>query len=392
MVTWDKKLNKEELLKEIEEYRPAETQNIEVKNVNGERFISCFCGEEVKKSIVPHLKAKHQDLWREWKRIFVKLYSMGYSWKRIMKLFSARNGKLLFSWTVVENAIKGEVEGGNITFHPHIKNVIKKWHPEGFRKEKTTVWDFPKRGDWAVHSSNYRGNWPPEIPRNLILRYTKAGDIVVDAFAGGGTTLIEAWLLNRRSIGLDISKLATDTIKANLKQMEEMATLDERIRLNYSYKPLVIKASEANALKLSEIIAKKGITGRVVKLICAHPPYLDSIKYTMGDERDLALIHDPLVFYDKMRVFAQQVKNIICPDGICAILIGDVKKNKRAIPLGFKTLEQFLIEGFELENIVIKTQHKDRSTEFWVGHKSDILLMAHEYLFIMRLREEKSER
>lgn len=385
-------MKSEEIAIDLEQYGPTETQNISVSYVDGKRIITCFCGEEVKQSIVPHLKAKHKDKWEEWKRVFVELYTVGFSWKKIMRLFSAGNGRLLFSWTVVENAIKEEIEAGSITFHPYIKKKIKRWLPGDFSMERTTVWDFPRRGDWAIHSGDYRGNWPPQIPRNLILRYTQEGDIVVDAFAGGGTTLMEAWLLNRRSVGLDLSKLAMDTMKANLRQMEELANRDDRINLVADYRPLVIEKNEANALELSNVLEKRGITGKRVKLVCAHPPYLDSVKYTKYDNRDLGLIHDPKIFYGKMRVFAKEVKNVIRRDGVCALLIGDVKKKKRIIPIGFKTLEQFLEEGFELENIIIKKQNKDRSTEFWFRHKSDILLMAHEYLFIMRLREEKSER
>ncbi len=385
-------MKSEEIDIDLEEYRPTETQNISVSYVDGKRIIVCFCGEEVKQSIVPHLKAKHKEKWGEWKRVFVELYAFGFSWKKIMRLFSAGNGRLLFSWTVVENAIKEEIEAGSTTFHPYVKKKIKRWLPDDFSMERTTVWDFPRRGDWAVHSGDYRGNWPPQIPRNLILRYTQEGDIVVDAFAGGGTTLMEAWLLNRRSVGLDLSKLAMDTMKANLRQMEELANRDDRINLVADYRPLVIEKNEADALELSNVLEKRGITEKTVKLVCAHPPYLDSVKYTKYDNRDLGLIHDPKIFYGKMRAFAKEVKNVIRRDGVCALLIGDVKKRKRIIPIGFKTLEQFLEEGFELENIIIKKQNKDRSTEFWFRHKSDILLMAHEYLFIMRLREEKSER
>lgn len=43
-----------------------------------------------------------------------------------------------------------------------------------------TVWSFPDRGDWATHVGNYRGNWSPHIPRNLILRYTQPGELVLD--------------------------------------------------------------------------------------------------------------------------------------------------------------------------------------------------------------------
>ncbi len=81
---------------------------------------------------------------------------------------------------------------------------IRLWEPENFNLETTTIWSFPDRGDWATHSGKYRGNWSPFIPRNVILRYTKDGEIVLDQFVGSRTTLVETKLLNRKGIGVDI--------------------------------------------------------------------------------------------------------------------------------------------------------------------------------------------
>jgi hypothetical protein len=50
---------------------------------------------------------------------------------------------------------------------------IRLFEPQGFELEKTAVRSFENRGSWATHQGNYRGNWAPEIPRNLILRYTQ---------------------------------------------------------------------------------------------------------------------------------------------------------------------------------------------------------------------------
>lgn len=72
-----------------------------------------------------------------------------------------------------------------------------------FELETTSIWSFPERGNWANHSGNYRGNWSPYIPRNLILRYTKEKEWVLDPFVGSGTTAIEAALLNRNFVGVD---------------------------------------------------------------------------------------------------------------------------------------------------------------------------------------------
>ena len=64
--------------------------------------------------------------------------------------------------------------------------------PKSFSPEQTTIWSFPDRGKWATHSGGYRGNWSPYVPRNLILRYSKPGDWVLDQFSGICTTLVEA--------------------------------------------------------------------------------------------------------------------------------------------------------------------------------------------------------
>ena len=90
---------------------------------------------------------------------------------------------------------------------------ITKWEPEDFELEMTTHWSFPKRGDWATHDAKWRGNWSPYIPRNIILRYSKEGDLVLDQFAGGGTTLVEAKLLRRNIIGVDVNNVALNRCK-----------------------------------------------------------------------------------------------------------------------------------------------------------------------------------
>jgi hypothetical protein len=77
--------------------------------------------------------------------------------------------------------------------------------PPDFRLETTTVWSFENRGNWATHRGDYRGNWAPEIPRNLILRYTQPGETVLDQMVGSGTTIVECKLLGRNGIGVDIN-------------------------------------------------------------------------------------------------------------------------------------------------------------------------------------------
>ncbi|MEM0142802.1 MAG: DNA methyltransferase, partial [Candidatus Parvarchaeum sp.] len=141
---------------------------------------------------------------------------------------------------------------------------IKTIQPRDFSLETTTVWSFPKRGDWATHylNSKYRGNWAPQIPRNLILEYTKEGDIVLDPMVGSGTTLIECKLLGRDAIGVDIN---------------EDAIMIAQDRLNFQALELPkseIKTFVGDARNLSLI------NDNTIDLVLTHPPYVNIVSYT----------------------------------------------------------------------------------------------------------------
>lgn len=52
--------------------------------------------------------------------------------------------------------------------------------------------------------AGYWGNFIPQIPHQMMRRYTKQGDWVLDTFAGSGTTLIEGQRLGRNTIGIEL--------------------------------------------------------------------------------------------------------------------------------------------------------------------------------------------
>jgi 2-polyprenyl-3-methyl-5-hydroxy-6-metoxy-1,4-benzoquinol methylase len=75
-----------------------------------------------------------------------------------------------------------------------------------------TVGSFPERGNWATRDAKYRANWSPFIPRNIPLRYSAEGDSALDQFCGGGTMLVEAKLLGRNMIGIDVNDSALERL------------------------------------------------------------------------------------------------------------------------------------------------------------------------------------
>lgn len=243
--------------------------------------------------------------------------------------------------------------------------MLNKWSPEIDELQTTSIWNFPDRGNWATHNASYRGNWSPYIPRNIIKRYSKPDDIILDAFVGSGTTVIETKLLERRSIGVDINPMAIKLCQQNLS-----------FKGKNEYEPRIINGDARNL---------DFIQTNSIDLICTHPPYANIIEYSKGIVGDISLCELDK-FLVNMREVSNELFRVLKPNKYCAFLMGDMRKNRSVIPLGFKTLQIFEESGFELKEIVIKEQHGCASTSKWVekSKQYNFLLLAHEYLFIMR--------
>lgn len=245
-------------------------------------------------------------------------------------------------------------------------NKITKWEPENFELEMTTHWSFPQRGDWATHDAKWRGNWSPYIPRNIILRYSKEKDLILDQFAGGGTTLVEAKLLNRDIIGIDVNDVALNRCKEKIDFHHEGA--DGKVFL---------RKGDARNLDF--------IPDDSIDLICTHPPYANIIEYSENIEEDLSHLKTN-EFLEEMKKVASESYRVLKKDKFCAVLMGDTRKNGHMIPLSFYVMQVFENAGFKLKEMIIKEQHNCKATGFWKTNsiKYNFLLIAHEHLFIFR--------
>lgn len=248
---------------------------------------------------------------------------------------------------------------------------ISQFQPTTYVPEEWTVWSFPDRGDWATHVGNYRGNWSPYIPRNLIDKLTKEGDLVLDPMMGSGTTLVECKLMGRNGIGVDINPNAV---------MVSMNRLDFKYNpLDESYQEPRIELYEGDARNLNLL------NDNTVDLIATHPPYAGIISYSNSQvEGDLSALklED---FMSEIGIVAKEFFRVLKPGGHCAILIGDTRKHRHYIPISVGLLGKFLDAGFILREDIIKLQHNTKTTrEKWKASNYDFYKIAHEHLYIFR--------
>jgi DNA modification methylase len=238
---------------------------------------------------------------------------------------------------------------------------------DDFELQSTTVWSFPQRGNWATHKSDYRGNFAPQVPRNLIEMYSQEGDSILDPMVGAGTTLIEAKLLARHALGIDINPDAAKLAEGALNFVHHPPT---------KQKVMVGDARDLSFLKDDSI-----------DLIITHPPYMNIIKYSEGKiPADISNICSLSKFCDEIEIVAKELFRVLKPDKYCAILIGDTRKGKHFVPLAFNVMQRFLKAGFALKEDIIKIQHNCSTTGQWKNRakQQGFYLIMHEHLFVFR--------
>src|ERR1700733_578445 len=323
-------------------------KEIRISGFRNTRKVTCpYCQSVLSVSLVPHMKKTHSKEWAQWTDAMLRLYNKTNDLKHVMREFSNNKGQLLFTWAVVDNEVKRKLETEGVAIQIRQKSGVTRWDPtaDEYEKFKTTIWDVPRRGSWGVHQSSYRGNWAPQIPRAIIEYYSQGGYLILDPFVGGGTTLLEAWVLGRNAIGFDISQFALEVTGSRLRELDLRANKESLFGLpNVSVE---VRNGDARILA--------GIQDSSVDLICTHPPYGNALQYSHGEPNDLSRVRDPGAFMDEIEKVGNRFFEVLRPGGFCAILIGDLRRDGRLHTFGFETVERFRRQGFLVEDIIIKT-------------------------------------
>src|SRR5688572_21555602 len=97
----------------------------------------------------------------------------------------------------------------------------QKFKKPPLRPQVTTLWDYPSQhyGEGTQGDPNYKGATPSYVIWNLLQRYTKEKDLVVDPCAGSGTTLDVARDLNRKALGYDVHPTRKDIFRVDARKL-----------------------------------------------------------------------------------------------------------------------------------------------------------------------------
>lgn len=252
---------------------------------------------------------------------------------------------------------------------------LRRWRE--YQHIKTdSLWILRKRGKGEGEDASYWGNFVPEIPQQLIERYTREGEWVLDPFLGSGTTMVESFKLGRKCIGIDINRSATSLVEKKMRQLAENKHSD--------YKILTM-----DSRLISRTVLEQNAGVETVQLAILHPPYHDIVQFSDLKE-DLSNAETLNDFLDMFSDVMRAVDSILEAGRFLCIVIGDKYVNGELIPLSHLISQIALNMGFRFKGIVVKnfenTRGKRGSEMLWKYRAlaGGFYVFKHEYILIFR--------
>jgi len=223
-------------------------------------------------------------------------------------------------------------------------NELLEFEPEVFN-----VWNF-RTCNPIFGKEGYPGRMPGQIVMNLLYYYTEEGDLVVDPFAGGGTTLDVCHFMNRRCVAFDLNPTRPD------------------IKQNDAINGIPLDSESADFVLLD-------------------PPYSTMKKgeYT-GHPNDLSNM-DLNDFFKAMRKVFAESKRILKENKCCAFITSSLKQNGKFVDIAYSCYRIATEEGFApTERIIVPYGGNESSAGEWVkiAKEKKLLLRGYRDLIIFR--------
>lgn len=222
----------------------------------------------------------------------------------------------------------------------------------------TTLWEYPSQhyGKGIQGDKNYTGATPSWVIWQLLQRYTREGDTVLDPMCGSGTTLDVCKDLNRTGIGFDLAPSRPD-----------------------------IRRADARALPLDDAS---------VDFVFVDPPYSTHVDYSDDPacigRLDAGGDDDGAAYYEAMEKVISEIHRVLKDRRYMGLYVSDsFKKGRPFMPIGFELFSMMRRRFKPVDIVAVARGNAKLGRGNW--HKSaeegNYFLRGFNYLLIMKKEE-----
>ena len=239
--------------------------------------------------------------------------------------------------------------------------------------QTTTLWEYPSQdyGRAPHGDKDYVGATPAWVIWNLLERYTRANDLVLDPMCGSGTTLDVAGEMGRRGMGFDLAPLPSRPD---------------------------IKPNDARKLPLES---------GTVDFAFIDPPYSTHVDYSQdprcigkldaGGDKETTKGHGAAgnAYYQAMGLVIGELYRVLKDRRYLGLYVSDsFKKGQPFMPIGFELFGLLQQVGFKPIDIITVVRHnRTLKRNHWhtAAVEGNYYLRGFNYLFIVKKEVGKAK-
>ncbi len=235
--------------------------------------------------------------------------------------------------------------------------------------QTTTLWEYPSQdyGREPHGDKDYVGATPAWVIWQLLQRYTREGDLILDPMCGSGTTIDVAKELNRKPLGFDLAPSRPDITQADARKIP-------------------LPDNHADFLFID-------------------PPYSTHVDYS-DDPRCIGKLdaspelktQDPRhktpsnPYYAAMAQVIAETHRVLKNRRYMALYVSDsFKKGKPFMPIGFELFALMQRHFKPIDIIAVVRHNRTLNRNHWhtAAVEGNYFLRGFNYLFIMKKEDDK---